>query len=243
MLRLLESCKLLEMFLAELDIRKLRLGSDPLVRAFAYSLLFHFCLFGTLEIGIRLGIWNSKLLPSWLSPTKNLQSLIDLQSKQAQNKLTSEPPLLFVQVEPEQSAAEAPKDAKYYAAVNSVATNPKQDRESKEPKIDGTQTKMIKTADIPKQKPVEKIPEPAPEPAPPKKTIEPDVLQPLPKKEKGDTDQEPPEKSADNSTPSVGTESTPKQTRPRSVAEAMMRKGLTPGEKTSKRVALKGVHP
>jgi hypothetical protein len=62
-----------------------------------------------------------------------------------------EVPLVFVEVTPAQAATEAPKQTKFYSDKNSIAANPKP-ADSDVPKIEGKQTDMVKTEDVPRQK-------------------------------------------------------------------------------------------
>jgi outer membrane biosynthesis protein TonB len=86
--------------------------------------------------------------------------------KPAQPLQPSEPPLLFVDVNPALASAEPPKKATHYSSLNSEAANPDIDKESNLPKIDGEQKHVIKTEDAPRNKPVPLQPAPAP-PSPP----------------------------------------------------------------------------
>ncbi len=118
-----------------------------------------------------------------------LQKLQNKVTPPPQNKQTlTEPPLLFVSVPPSQAATEPPKNAKFYSDKDSVAANPKTDKDTDKPKIDGKQDKVMQTADIPKPVKPEFKPEPKPQPVPePKPEItkpaekkQPQPLQPLP---------------------------------------------------------------
>lgn len=73
-----------------------------------------------------------------------------------------EVPLVFVEVTPEQATSEAPEKTKFYSNKSSVAANPKPS-DSDVPKIDGKQTEMVKTEDVPRQKAFPLNPTPPPE--------------------------------------------------------------------------------
>jgi outer membrane biosynthesis protein TonB len=60
-----------------------------------------------------------------------------------------EPPLEFATVE--QPSTEAPKNAKYYSDRNSRAANPDADQDTDTPKLNGKQTDVPKTEDVPRQ--------------------------------------------------------------------------------------------
>jgi hypothetical protein len=71
----------------------------------------------------------------------------------AQPLQPQEPPLLFVDVNPENASTEAPKNATHYSSLNSQAANPEVDKDSNLPKIAGEQKHVPKTEDVPRNKP------------------------------------------------------------------------------------------
>ncbi len=117
---------------------------------------------------------------------------------------------------------QAPKDAKYYGAHNSIAANPKP-LEQDQPKVAGEQTKIVRVEDNPK---------PGPQPLQPTLTQpKPEVVAPQPKpaetQPKGDTVQTKP----DAATVSVTMPEPKVEERPRTLQEARLRKGMLAGEK------------
>jgi hypothetical protein len=126
-----------------LDRREItRLG-----RALAISLVIHLLCFGTYEAGHRLHLWDEIRLPSWL---RKIQLLAAGAQSDAKPLPQQEPPLVFVDVNPESAAPQAPKNAKYYSNRNSQAANPDADRETDIPKIEGKQTEVAKVEDTPR---------------------------------------------------------------------------------------------
>lgn len=90
-------------------------------------------------------------LPAWVQKlTQSLAKVI----KPADKKLfqESEPPLMFVNVNPDQATTEAPKNSKYYSSQNSKAANPEADRDTTDPKISGKQEQVPKTEDAERNK-------------------------------------------------------------------------------------------
>jgi hypothetical protein len=77
-------------------------------------------------------------------------------------------PLMFVDVSPAQASLEPPKKALYYSAMNSVAANPNPTIDSTVPKIDGKQTDVPKTEDVPREKMFPLRPSPPAAPVQPK---------------------------------------------------------------------------
>ena len=58
---------------------------------------------------------------------------------------------MFVDVNPEQATADAPKNTKYYSSQNSRAANPEADRNKNVPQLNGKQTEIAKTEDVTRQ--------------------------------------------------------------------------------------------
>jgi hypothetical protein len=121
-------------------------------------------LYSGYQVGKRLGWWrhaaplfqklSEKLAVFSLKPNPRL----------AAQPLPREIPLAFVEVSPEQAAAEPPKDPKFYSARNSVAANPEIKVASDKPNLDGQQDKVIKTFDVLKPQPPAPPQDPAPQP-------------------------------------------------------------------------------
>jgi hypothetical protein len=60
------------------------------------------------------------------------------------------PELQFVDVNPAQATTDAPKNAKYYSNQSSRAANPDANRDANTPQLNGIQTEVAKTEDIPR---------------------------------------------------------------------------------------------
>ena len=70
--------------------------------------------------------------------------------------------MVFVEVDPAKASAEPPKETKYYSTQSTLAANPDASKDQEAPKIDGTQTKLVRTMEAVK-------PQPQPlQPTPPK---------------------------------------------------------------------------
>ena len=142
------------MSIARLPRWSLRLEQAEVSRlawAFAISLAFHLLIFGSYQTGKKYHLWQNLHWPAWLHPPRLLTELL-------KTKQTPPPPqrqdipLMFVNVSPAQATAEPPKDAKYYSDKNSLAANPEADKITETPKIDGKQTEVPKTEDVPREK-------------------------------------------------------------------------------------------
>src|SRR5438445_12639554 len=118
----------------ETSLRPGRFEHKRLAWAFAISLAVHLVSYGGYEFGI-------KVLPGIMQRVKFLAALAHLLHLEKKNPpptpQQSEPPLVFVDVNPEIATAEAPKNAQYYSSRNSKAANPDADADSNTPKISG----------------------------------------------------------------------------------------------------------
>lgn len=151
-----------------------------LIMALGISLLLHLTCFGVYEGGKALGLWEKLHSPAWLQ--KLLQAVTPTRAIQVakQPEKPREAPLMFVEVNPNFVSAEPPKDAKYYAAQNSRASNPDAEQDTFVPKISGEQDKVMKTEEVQRSKaqPLQPAlpPEPEIEEAKPKATLRPGDL-------------------------------------------------------------------
>jgi hypothetical protein len=110
------------------------------------------------------------------SKQEALAQMLHIEKARARTPEETEPQLVFVQVDPTQASAAAPKNAKFYSSQNSVAANPDADKDTDTPKIDGKQTEVPKTEtsfplrpSLPKQTPpTEKAQETKPQEQQPK---------------------------------------------------------------------------
>ena len=194
--------------------------------AFAISLAFHLLVYGGYHTGQKLDLWQNLHWPAWLHAPKILQEAFQKKESQPPPPQRQEIPLIFVNVNPAQATADAPKDAKYYSDKNSRAANPEPDKITETPKIDGKQTEIVKTEEVPREKftrlqpshPAQQPQEPRPE-IKPKPAYTPGDLtlakpSPTPRKTEGDANEA-------------------KPPRPRTIREALARQqdSRLPGEK------------
>jgi hypothetical protein len=141
---------------AEIDsLRPGRLAKSPLVVALLISLLLHLGGWTGYELGKKFGWWKK------LADISLVKKTIKKNAAAQPAKKDDEPPMIFVDVS--HFDAEPPKSAKYYSNKNSHAANPDADQDSNQPKINGTQTVMPKTEDVPK---LQKLQPAAPPPQP-----------------------------------------------------------------------------
>src|SRR3954451_10822650 len=127
--------------------RSLRPGNLEISRlawAILISLAIHGGAYGGYKLGQKLNLWQQAHLPSWLE--KMTAALKEQKEKTEREQ--REVPLVFVDVNPQVSTTEAPKDAKFYSDKNSQVANPDAEKETDVPKISGQQTDIVKTEDV-----------------------------------------------------------------------------------------------
>lgn len=133
------------------SLRLERLDTARLTWAFAFSIAVHLAVWGGYEGGRKFGLWEKLHLPAWVQKlTQALSKTVKSEHKPLFKK--SEPPLMFVNVSPDQAMTEPPKDARYYSSHNSQAANPEADRDTDVPKITGQQEQVPKTEDAQRNK-------------------------------------------------------------------------------------------
>ena len=223
-----------------LDVRAVRsfVTRNPVVTAFAISIVIHLGLYEGWRLGKRLGWWEhqatwllkltQKKKPSPLRPASNpVQKLLPPAPREI--------PLSFVEVEPTVAVTEPPPETKFYGALNSVAANPDPVFEKPAPKVDGRQTKLVRLEDVPKpnpqplqpslppEKPAPEKPAPQPEPKP-RAAEKPGDLAKL----RPDDLKTPAAPKPDSFKPEPPAVARPK---PRTLAEARQAKAMLTGEK------------
>ncbi len=154
--------------------RLIRFFTHPTGQALAISLALHCAIFGTLELGSRMGWWKQSLLSATFLARKNKADLRLLEQEKNRNaEATREIPLVFVEVDQTQAAEQPPEDAKYYSARNSRAANRETPVDSNIPKITGTQDKVSKTLENSRPQPMPLQPAPVPQNKPEPPPVEP----------------------------------------------------------------------
>jgi hypothetical protein len=145
----------------EIPLRLEQAESSRLTWAFALSLALHMSVGGIYYAGNEYGWWKNLHWPEWLKSAKMLTELLQKPQPPPEERQI-EVPLVFVEVTPVQATTEVPKETKYYSDKNSIAANP-EPKDADVPKIDGKQTDMVKTEDVPRQKvfPLNPTPPPA----------------------------------------------------------------------------------
>ena len=172
---------------------------NSIQRSLLLSLLIHMLV----ALGILLGAFPvvEKMMAAVVPELIDFEALEEQQRKRQRS-------VIFLEVPPNMASEDAPEDSKYYSNQNSKAADEQSEKETTQPKIEGTQDKVPRIVDSkpaspakpPEPKPEPKPPEPEPKPAPPKaETLKPVVAKPKPEPKP---------------------EPKPKPRRPRTVAEA-----------------------
>ena len=132
-----------------------------LARAFLLSLICHALLFGVWRLDRQFHFLERLHLPAWLQPHQRRAERVAVPPLSAE---AQQPPVLevlpshYVDVNPAVATAEPPKQTPYYSTANSVAANPNADLDTAVPKIEGTQTRIIKTETVTLLQPVPLLP-------------------------------------------------------------------------------------
>jgi hypothetical protein len=155
------------------------LDTSRLAWALGISLAIHLLCYGSYELGRRLDWWHALHMPPWLQKVLMLAPPVPKEQKPPPQEV----PLVFLDVDPSQATADAPKDAKYYSSRNSQAANPESDKDTGIPKIDGKQTQIAKVENTPRSPYDKLLPDfnslnqkPQPERAQPKQAMPPGDL-------------------------------------------------------------------
>lgn len=202
--------------------------------AFAISVSLHLLIAGTYYAGKKFGVWEKLHAPAWLKTTRMLTELLKKQQNAARQ--SPEIPLMFVDVNPQVATPEPPKNTKYYSDKNSKAANPEPDANTDAPKIEGKQTQVVKTEDVPRSKAFPLQPAlPKPDPVAPQPEPE---AKPKPTYTPGDLALAKPDQTERK------TEGDAPQPRPRTVAEAkaQLQKSMLAGEKMKQDGGVKDRH-
>src|SRR5689334_1802236 len=140
----------------------LRQDEKPLLWGLLISLAAHGLLFAA-AYGLASALYEAS----------KQHALLDLQRFHPAKPppVLQEPTLVFVEVNPDQATAQAPKNPKFYSAKNSVAANVDAQTETDTPKIDGSQIHVPKTETVPRTRAFPLQPS-APKESPPEKPAE-----------------------------------------------------------------------
>src|SRR5262245_47501788 len=89
-----------------------RAETSRLAWAFALSVALHIIVAGTYETGKHLRWWERLRMPAWLHSTRMLNELV-AKKQPTPPQPPGEPPLVFVDVNPDVATPEPPKNAPY----------------------------------------------------------------------------------------------------------------------------------
>ncbi len=123
------------------SLRFSRRDMRRLGQALALSLGLHLFVWGGYEAGKQFGWWQRWQWPAWL------HRLAIMKVVPAPAPQSREEPLMFMEVP--QLATEAPPNAKYYSSQNSRAAD-RANRDLDIPQLNGKQTEVAKTENVPR---------------------------------------------------------------------------------------------
>jgi hypothetical protein len=145
--------------------RSLR-DEDPLsprvLGALVVSLLTHLAVLGLVQVGNELHWWDARPFSIFRKVRITPEELARMreQQRRLEEQRQAEQPLLFVQVT--QPSEEPPPAPKHYSSLSSRAANPETGQEN-QARIDGTQTRSIRTESAPQVATGRPTPPPQPE--------------------------------------------------------------------------------
>jgi len=209
------------------------LSSRPSAKPLAWALLISLGVHGIALVLIPVAYTMLAILAARHLTAEQLKQL----QHPPKPAVTQELPLVFVEVDPSQATTEPPKNAKYYSAQNAKAANPDAKVKTTTPKIEGKQTRVVKTETVHKPKAFPLQPSAPKPPAPEEK----EETKPKSGPKVGDLAlAKPAEKPTDD--PQVGEKPEPKRVRPRTIAEAEAQKQTIVGEKIKQDGGVKRRH-
>jgi hypothetical protein len=157
------------------SLRLERAESSRLGWAFVLSLALHLAVFGTYQTGKKFNVWQRLHWPAWMQSAKMLTEVLKKKdAAQLQPQPQQQVPLMFVDVNPAQVVAEAPKNAKFYSDKSSIAADKALAKVSDLPKVTGKQTEVVRIEDVSREKfvPLQPSP-PVPKPQAPQEEQKP----------------------------------------------------------------------
>jgi hypothetical protein len=149
------------------------------LRALIISILLHFLLYFGYRIGQAEGWWTNLAMPRWMQAAAKA-IMPTIAKKPSEVVKPKEMQLVFVQTDPADEMAEAPKKPMFEGAHNTVAANARIVTPSDMPNIDGRQTKVLKTTEeeaAPKAPPAKPVPQEHPQAIVKPKPLQPKLLE------------------------------------------------------------------
>ena len=198
------------------SVRVGRAEVSRLAWAFLISICIHLLVWGGYHGGKSALAWIEVHHPEWLQTLQKLAFAPLIKHEEPKKEPLSDPPLMFVDVNPSVATDEAPPNAKFESDKNSKAANPDTDIDSNIPKIAGNQNLVPKAEDVPHEKKQEVMKLVPVIPAQ-KGDKEAPAEKSRPSQEAGDTHQAKPD-----DVPKIDIGEAPKP-KPRTIAEAMAR--------------------
>lgn len=118
-----------------------------LLKAYLWSILFHFMVIASMELLHYYGLTEKSPLSSLLTPKMPDLNAAE-EEKELEINLVKEPePTIFFDADPSLATVEKPEDTPYYAVIDSIGGNPDISQDLDQPKLEGTQDKVFKTSD------------------------------------------------------------------------------------------------
>ena len=129
------------------DIHGTRRLQPLLLKAYLWSILFHFVVISSMELAHYYG-WTDKGPVSMLLAPKMPDLTAEEETQELEINLVQDPqPTIFFDADPSLATEEKPDDTPYYAIIDSLAGNPDTSKDLDQPELEGQQDLVHKTTD------------------------------------------------------------------------------------------------
>lgn len=118
-----------------------------LLKAFLWSILFHFAVIASMELLHYYGLTEKGPVSMLLTP-KMPDLSPEEETKELEINLVQDPqPTIFFDADPSLATEEKPEETPYYAIIDSLAGNPDTSKDLDQPELEGQQDLVHKTTD------------------------------------------------------------------------------------------------
>ncbi|XOV70728.1 MAG: hypothetical protein ACFHW5_18770 [Verrucomicrobiota bacterium] len=129
------------------DIHGTRRLQPLLLKAYLWSILFHFVVIASLELAHYYGLTEKGPVSMLLAP-KMPDLTAEEETQELEINLVQDPqPTIFFDADPSLATEDKPDDTPYYAIIDSLAGNPDTSKDMEQPELEGKQDLVHKTTD------------------------------------------------------------------------------------------------
>ena len=129
------------------DIHGTRRLQPLLLKAYVWSILFHFVVIASMELAHYYGLTEKGPVSMLLAP-KMPDLTAEKETQELEINLVQDPqPTIFFDADPSLATEDKPDDTPYYAIIDSLAGNPDTSKDLDQPELEGQQDLVHKTTD------------------------------------------------------------------------------------------------